>query len=286
MKLKFFSLFLLVVIASLTISYFSVFTIPQKPELVSIDRTDTRTDWFCHQSNAEPEFIDENGMFNLVVWNIHKQSEEGWQNSLQEYGNHSQLMMLQEASVNDEFQEWLQQQSWLASHVNAFKVFGESAGVLNLSNAMASRACAYTAVEPWILLPKSALYARYSLSNGQELVTVNLHAINFTVGTENFLQQIEQLSNAVKKHQGPLIIAGDFNTWSHSRLEELNHRMALLEMKQVRFIPDHRKRFINGLAFDHVYYRGLTLVDAAAPEATTSDHNPMLVSFRLKHPTK
>ena len=64
------------------------------------------------------------------------------------------------------------------------------------------------------LLPKSALYARYRLSNGSDLVTVNLHAINFTLGTKDFQNQIEQLENAVKKHKGPLIIAGDFNTWS------------------------------------------------------------------------
>lgn len=281
MKIKHYSFLLLVLIAILTTSYFGVFTVPQKPEIISINQSGIQHDWYCHQSTSPPEFLDDNGQLNLVVWNIHKQGDEGWQSSLESYGKGAQLLMLQETSLTPNFQQWLKTQSWLASHVNAFKMLGESTGVLNLSSALPNRACAYTATEPWILLPKSALYARYRLSNGSDLVTVNLHAINFTLGTEDFQKQIEQLENAVKKHKGPLIIAGDFNTWSESRWQEVRRRMAALLMKEVTFTPDNRRRFINDLAFDHVFYRDLHLVEAASPVTKASDHNPMIAMFTL-----
>lgn len=52
-------------------------------------------------------------------------------------------------------------------------------------------------------------------------------------------------------------------------------------MKEVEFTPDQRLRFMTGLPLDHVFYKGLTLEQAQAPESDASDHNPMLVSFRL-----
>ncbi|OEF23958.1 endonuclease/exonuclease/phosphatase family protein [Vibrio rumoiensis] len=282
MKIKHYSFLLLAIIAGLTIGYFSVFTVPKTPELISINQSDIQTDWYCRQpSNITSEPIDKNGEFNLVVWNIHKQGDAGWQSTLEDYGKNTQLLMLQEATLTESFQKWLASQEWVANQVNAFKVFGESAGVLNLSSVLPNRACAYTAVEPWILLPKSALYARYRLSNGQELVTINLHAINFTLGTEDFQTQINHLERAVKKHEGPMIIAGDFNTWSEGRWQEVRYIMAKLFMQEVTFKPDHRRRFINDLAFDHVFYRDLNVLEASSLVTTASDHNPMMVKFSL-----
>ncbi|MFH0256286.1 endonuclease/exonuclease/phosphatase family protein [Vibrio rumoiensis] len=281
MKMKHWSLGGVAIVALGVISFNSIFTIPNQPQLISIDKQSSQSDWYCHQSEHQTSAIDINGRLNVLVWNIHKQADPDWQGALERFSDNRQLILLQEASLTEPFKQWVNQQSWGASYVNAFKVFGTSSGVVNLAAQLPNRACAYTSVEPWIQLPKSALYARYSLSNGQDLVVINVHAINFTIGTVEFTQQVERLKEAVDKHQGPLLIAGDFNTWSEARLKELRQIMQALQMKEVEFKPDHRRLFINDLAFDHVFYRDLNLKMAISPVTTASDHNPMLVSFEL-----
>ncbi len=283
MKLKYWAMGVAVLAGASVVGFYSIFTIPKQPQIISIHQQDSSSNWYCHQSESQPDAIDNQGKLDLMVWNIHKQADPGWQQALSQFSQDKQLILLQEASLSSQLKEWVDLQDWGASYVNAFKAFGVSAGVLNLASQMPIRACAYTSVEPWIMLPKSALYARYRLSNGQDLVVINVHAINFTVGTKEFEQQIEQLEKAVKKHQGPLIAAGDFNTWSETRLEELRRITGSLGMKEVAFTPDNRKVFLNDLPFDHVFYRGLAMVSASSPTTSASDHNPLLVSFRIEH---
>ena len=42
-------------------------------------------------------------------------------------------------------------------------------------------------------------------------------------------------------------------------------------------------RKVFGHTVDRVYYRGLTLEEALVIEVTSSDHNPLLVRFRLNN---
>lgn len=286
MKVKYWALGLSAIMIIVFISFFSIFTIPSKPQLISISKQTSESDWYCHESHPPTPAIDRGGKLNVLVWNIHKQAADNWQSELEKLSANKQLILLQEASLTDGFKSWLNKQAWGASYVNAFKVFGVSSGVVNLASQLPNRACAYTSLEPWIQLPKSALYARYSLSNGQDLVVINLHAINFTAGTAEFEQQIKQLQQAVDKHQGPLLIAGDFNTWSEARLSRLRQMMQVLNMKEAVFTPDYRRLFINNLAFDHVFYRGLKQQSARSPVTKASDHNPMLIHFELMNNTK
>jgi endonuclease/exonuclease/phosphatase (EEP) superfamily protein YafD len=57
--------------------------------------------------------------------------------------------------------------------------------------------------------------------------------------------------------------------------------MATLGLSQVTFEPDHRKKFITGLALDHVFYRDMKVKRAEAPLSDASDHNPLIVEFSL-----
>ena len=46
----------------------------------------------------------------------------------------------------------------------------------------------------------------------QQLLVVNVHAINFVM-LHTFEAFIKQLISAMKNHHGPILLAGDFNTW-------------------------------------------------------------------------
>ncbi|MCW8332891.1 endonuclease/exonuclease/phosphatase family protein [Vibrio paucivorans] len=261
-------------------AYQSIFKLPTSPQLSVVTQDNAQPELRCfHSENTVP--IDDNGQLSILVWNIYKQNRENWQQALNQYSRGQQLALLQEASMTKELKVWVSERQWFGSQVDAFKAFDVSAGVLNLSKHAPSLACAYTELEPWLRLPKSGLYAVYPLSNGQSLAVVNIHSVNFTYGTEEYQRQLDSLVAELTTHTGPIVFAGDFNSWSEERLAVMKSHLEALDLQEVRFSPDHRKEFINGLPLDHVFYRGLTLQNAKAPESDASDHNPLLVEFAL-----
>jgi len=260
--------------------YKLVFNIPEHPQLITVGENSVGQPLVCFQDDkALP--LDQQGQLGLLVWNIYKQNREGWSEELSRLSSDAQLLLLQEASLNSGLKQWLSDQGWEGNQVNAFKVMGESAGVINLARTTPNLACGYTEMEPWLRLPKSGIYARYPLSNGQVLAVVNLHSVNFTYGTDEYQLQLEALANELSQHTGPIIVAGDFNSWSEERMSVMKQVLTSLGLSEVSFSPDNRVRFISGLPLDHVFYRGLKLENAKAPESGASDHNPLLLSFSL-----
>lgn len=271
----------LLVIGSGVTSFLSVFSVPRHPQLLTVNRDKQVSSSVCYQSPSSAH-IDKNGRLNLLVWNIYKQKRQQWSKALSRYSQHSDLVFLQEASMTNRLKDWINRHHWDGTQANAFRILGDSTGVLNLAKTMPSLACAYTEVEPWIRLPKSGIYAEYALSNGQTLASVNIHAVNFTYGTAQYKEQIQRLIDRLSRHKGPIIIAGDFNSWSDKRMRVLHKALTEMGLKEVSFHPDNRIRFMTGLVLDHVFYRGLTLKKAQVPTSDASDHNPMLVSFELE----
>ncbi|WNJ94539.1 endonuclease/exonuclease/phosphatase family protein [Vibrio ruber] len=261
-----------------------VFQVPDSPQLMSLVPAKSSVPSFdgqCYQNSHIPAAIDAHGVLNVLVWNIYKENRSDWEPALSKYSRNKQLILLQESSFDSPLYQWLMQQNLSALQVHAFSVFNKSAGVMNIAGHPPISACAYTADEPLIRLPKSALVAYYQLSQpAQRLAVVNVHAINFSLGIEAFQQQLQQLTRTLTAHQGPILFAGDFNSWSDERIQLVNQMMASLSMQEVTFSDDQRKQFLSH-PLDHVFYRGLVLNQARVVQTTASDHNPILVSFSL-----
>jgi endonuclease/exonuclease/phosphatase (EEP) superfamily protein YafD len=109
----------------------------------------------------------------------------------------------------------------------------------------------------------------------------NIHLINFTPHRTTYGHQVRQLTEILVNHQGPMILAGDFNTWSEERLAIIEEVAARLSLVPATFKTD-RARKVFGYTVDRVYYRGLTLQEASVIEVNSSDHNPLWVRFKLK----
>ena len=266
--------------ASVVTGYSLVFDLPVSPTLSIIDGKKIEKHVFCYENDASQP-IDHNGKINVLVWNIYKQNRDNWQQALQRYAANTQLVLLQESSLTPDLENWISKEEKFAIQVDAFKAFKVPAGVLSLSSSSPVFACAYTEKEPWIRLPKSGLFSLYKLSNGQTLAVVNLHAINFTYGTKEYHGQIKTLVSRLLDHSGPVLVGGDFNSWSAGRLKVLKSNLHHIGVEEATFNPDNRKQFINGLPLDHLFYRGLTLNQAESPVTTASDHNPLIASFSL-----
>ena len=74
---------------------------------------------------------------------------------------------------------------------------------------------------------------------------------------------------------GPILLAGDFNTWLARRSEFLQDMTCNLQMDYATFSPDRRSRYF-GQVLDHVFVKGLRVVKATCrTEVTSSDHRPI-----------
>jgi endonuclease/exonuclease/phosphatase (EEP) superfamily protein YafD len=278
-----------VAIILIAISLFqSIFYIPSQPEQLTIGATTQQLTGpyqpqqavTCYENNqASP--LDRQARINLLVWNIYKQNRSNWAPVLTQLSQGADLILLQEARLTPALEGWVRNNQWQGNYVKAFEIFATATGVVNLARSMAQQSCAFSAIEPWLRLPKTALFSLYRLSNGQHLAVINIHAINFSLGMEDYSQQLGTLIDALQDHDGPIVMAGDFNAWSQPRLDRLNELASSLSLRPVAFADDNRKRFIGGLALDYIFYRGLTLIDASVPITDASDHNPLVVGFSV-----
>lgn len=217
----------------------------------------------------------------LLTWNIFKQSRGNWLADFQRLSQNKDLLILQEAHMNETLGIALSESTYHWLMTTAFYYQDTATGVLTAARIPSYLHCALYAKEPFIRVPKSILLSRYALAGSQQrLLVANVHGINFSLGLEAYRAQFKALGEVLQNHKGPLIVAGDFNTWREDRqliLDQLSHKLGL---QQVQYKSHHRIT-IFGNPIDHVYYRGLELVQASSPQVSSSDHNPLLVTFKL-----
>ena len=219
--------------------------------------------------------------FSLMVWNMLKGAKEGWQTDFKRLMENSDLLVIQEAYLTEELRIILQAQGFVWDMVPAFKVNSIPAGVLTASNVKPDFLCTFKTEEPLLKIPKTTLIILYPIAGtNHTLMVVNLHLVNFTLGLSGFQNQISRIHQTVSRHIGPLILAGDFNTWSDQRLDIVREHIDRLGLKPVVFEKDSRRKFF-GHFVDHVYYRNLEPLEARVVPVTSSDHNPMVVHFKL-----
>ena len=82
-------------------------------------------------------------------------------------------------------------------------------------------------------------------------------------------------------HQGPIVFAGDLNTWTAGRKAVLESVASRLGLEEVRLERDVRKRFFWNQV-DYVFIRGLGVVNARVIEVDSSDHHPVSVVLRAR----
>lgn len=217
----------------------------------------------------------------VLTWNVHRAGDRGWRADFVRFAANHDVLALQEAYFTDDLYGvlWDQHYHWRLSA--SFQLFDVDAGVLTASRAPVGRACSLRHAEPLIRIPKSTLTTTHRIAGMTEpLLVANLHGVNFTLGTRAFERQLDAVAAVLAQHDGPVILAGDFNTWSAARRAILDSTVARLGLTPVVPSDDHRTRFL-GHPVDGMYYRGLEVIEAAAFPVTSSDHNPMSVTFRV-----
>ncbi|WP_341529494.1 endonuclease/exonuclease/phosphatase family protein [Nostoc sp. UHCC 0302] len=139
--------------------------------------------------------------------------------------------------------------------------------------------------EPIINTPKVSLITEYPLLNQREtFLAINSHLINF-VDLDKFKTQLHELELVLSVHRGPLIFAGDFNTWNRERAVLLDKMATRLGLMPATFAPHESKkikRFLLSPPLDYIFYRGVSEKQVSAKvldQISSSDHKPLLAEF-------
>lgn len=219
--------------------------------------------------------------FSLLSWNIHKLARAGWQNDLQLLADHKDLVLLQEATTDGVLSAALRDNGVGWEMLHAFTMNGHAAGVLTAARATPAQSCGLRVAEPVIRLPKTALVSYFPLAGSDSTLAVaNLHAINVTFGLDSYGLQLARLRETLADHAGPLIVVGDFNCWTAGRERIVSEFAQSLGLRQADLHARPARRFF-GRAIDHIFYRNLELVDARAVAVSSSDHDPLVATFRI-----
>lgn len=271
--------FLLLVMSMLTTKANAFwFTIPKDQDSINyLGRAEQQT-----HSALNPKHID------ILVWNIYKGGLFGWEVDLERYSKNRDLVLLQEGILNQYMKPVLEsgrEHQYIFATSFTYRRSKKPTGVLTGANIQAST-FEYQRSEGRETIgysPKMALFTYYPIYNhAQELLAINIHALN-TVSWKKMGAQILTALKIAKEHQGPVIFAGDFNSWSKKKTDFLFRTMERAGFDNVKFENGQERMLVYNYPVDYIFTRGLITKKARVlSEATGSDHKPLQATFALK----
>ena len=179
-------------------------------------------------------------------------------------------------------------------HATSFRrgLVGPEEGVMTVARAAVRTAHRVRSSERELrlLTPKAALISQLPLSDGRELCLVNVHGLNFDPTGRQLARQLGELRERVAHLRGPVVVAGDFNTWNDRRMGAVQDLAHALDLEEVApdfpggtkgRIPLRKARETLGLDhrlhLDRLFVRGLVPVHAAWMDSfRCSDHIPLI----------
>lgn len=222
--------------------------------------------------------------FGVLCWNVYKQNTKhlGFQPFLQRLTKEQQIdfLLFQEANFREDQNFILPDFSFDAAA--NLEIRGEFYGVLSASRAESKNAQAYLSEgrESLIGPHKSLLLSTYHFEDGSELLVLNIHAINFREN-RHYFREIERFLELLQHHDGPMIIAGDFNSWNRRRLQKLHEVREALKLDMVPFQQIDKVKSFMGNHLDFIFYRGVELMNFSVHKYhKVSDHHPLFAEFK------
>eukprot|EP01040_Poterioochromonas_malhamensis_P001910 gene1911-2043_t len=225
-------------------------------------------------------------IFDFACWNVYKGKKENFQEEFNRLIlNKCDLYALQEAWMNKSLNYGAGQMT------SQFLKHGSPSGTFNGCSAATNWTKNYRTetLEPIVATPKSATYTSYNLATkitgntltptkitGNTLTLVNLHWLNWT-SDEDWLRELEIVSESIPV-TGAVIVAGDFNTRSQWRIEQL--MLLMVERKGLKC--DHSANYNRKKVLDFVFSRGLQVLEKNTTHTTASDHPLLLVKYEVQ----
>jgi endonuclease/exonuclease/phosphatase (EEP) superfamily protein YafD len=225
-------------------------------------------------------------VIRCLLWNILKAKRNSWIADFSDLTADRDLVMLQEAVLNAPTDPIFIQNTrfeWIMARSFRHPLTQIEHGVKTGATAQAVQRRYYLSPhsEPLIQTQKLLLSTSYPLNGRDEhLLVLNMHAINF-VSVAKYVDQLDQLTVAIRDHQGPVILGGDFNTWNPSRLK---HFQAVAgKAGLVEAVMQRQSKLVHmNQHLDHLFYRGLRLRSVESlSHYYSSDHAPITATLEL-----
>ncbi len=220
----------------------------------------------------------------LLVWNIYKAKRANWLEDFTRLCEEKDLVLLQEAVINapsDHYFNTSNRYEWLMASSHQNPQTGVITGVKTGCVAKIQRQLVHRSrsTEPVVNTQKLLLETHYSIAGSDKnLMVVNMHAINF-VRVSKYRDQLDQLRQVLAGHDGPVIMGGDFNTWSQSRLALFREHAQEANLIEANMTRQSKMMHLNQ-HLDHVFYRGVSLSSVEAlQDVRSSDHSPIAATF-------
>ena len=252
---------------------------------------------FTISGDAYRQAVMDGSSIRILNWNIHKEgNQKPWRDDflriVAEKKPH--IITFQEARLETGFRSLFDEDlriGWAFSPNTFQEKYDAYCGVLTASHYRPDvvQAMLSSGFEPITRTPKAALFTRYDLGpDNSPLLVVNVHGINFKIGLDDFQDQLIEIFDRIADHHGPVVLAGDFNTWRERRLAYLAEMAAGAGLVPVDFSPE--TDWIESLSdnpLDHIFYSQALLAPKTGTsdvleEVQTSDHRPLYVELTLK----
>ena len=229
----------------------------------------------------------------VLCWNILKARRAAFVEDFRRLTADRDLVLLQEAVLNapsdalftdDPRHRWIMARSFRDPRSSI--EHGVKTGAV--APPLEARCRVSPHAEPLVRTPKMLLATRYALAPALSpapgaapaptLLVLNMHAINF-VSVAKYLDHLEHLVEALGGHEGPVLLAGDFNTWSVRRRASFFSVAGEARLLEAEMKRGARLGHLNS-HLDHVFYRGLALgAIASLGNVSSSDHAPIVATF-------
>lgn len=242
----------------------------------------TERENFVEVRSLDPKEID------IFVWNMYKGDKPDWERDYKELTPDYDILLLQELWLDHlmarVFYEDKEFAYYMATSFIDRKRSDTPTGVGTASRVKPLRTfwkrTKYR--EPFIRTPKMVMFAEYSLQGTDKtLMTGNIHAINF-VSSRKLRHQLRQLTSVFANHDGPAVMAGDFNTWSKKKMKYLREFARESGMTEVQFHNGNQRMKTFGKYLDYIFVKNVEVLDSHVyGDRDGSDHKPMTVKIRV-----
>lgn len=243
----------------------------------------TAADCLWTQGRADrSEFGEE---IRVAVWNMQK-GVGGYlfEHDFRSLCYGSELVLTQEALLSDRSMRTFREPGFELIHAASYRRRdGLRDGVMTASRVPSHPdalrvVCKYP--EPLFRTPKVALVNSYPLAGRAEsLLVINLHAtlVRSARGAgEEMLHLLEHLP----EHSGPIILAGDFNTFTPNYLRSITNVLRQIDLHFVPIPGDPRPQT---QALDQVFVRGIDVKQIKIDTMIkNSDHFPVVATLKFK----
>lgn len=246
--------------------------------------------------NSPMQQVELNRTSEVLIWNIKKGEEDSFSEDFKSLAKGKDLILLQEFLDNDTMTQLILDQNVHeyilgVSFIYDERVPQEATGVAIGSIAPPIQKIVFRPPgrEPLLGTPKVTLCNTFNIKGSKrDLLVCNVHGYNFT-HDEDFEKQIEMITPLLKKHRGPILFGGDFNTNTENKWNIL--KKLIIEdsgLTPVVFFPDDRKTanawlfWQADLPIDHVFTRGLTVTSSRVwKDIDGSDHDALSVTITV-----